>query len=98
MVGYQRNKATVQCVKNGSTAQAFLAESSVVTRFGHRKQAQFLRGILEENGGHHIGTEHMAEGAWWIIGVADLSSGSLTRSLKGREIPGGQLLCALGPG
>lgn len=85
-------------MKNSATAQAFLAESSVVPRFGHGKQAQLLRGILEENGGHYIGTEHMAEGAWWITGLADVSSGSLTRSLKGREIPGGQLLCALGPG
>ncbi|XP_060030207.1 tyrosine-protein kinase CSK isoform X2 [Erinaceus europaeus] len=60
---YHGNKVAVKCIKNDATAQAFLAEASVMTQLRHRNLVQLLGVILEEKSGLFIVTEFMAKGS-----------------------------------
>ncbi|KAK2509971.1 hypothetical protein MC885_004342, partial [Smutsia gigantea] len=60
---YRGNKVAVKCIKNDATAQAFLAEASVMTQLRHSNLVQLLGVILEEKGGLYIVTEYMAKGS-----------------------------------
>lgn len=58
---YRGNKVAVKCIKNDATAQAFLAEASVMTQLRHSNLVQLLGVIVEEKGGLYIVTEYMAK-------------------------------------
>uniref|UniRef100_A0A8C4TID2 Tyrosine-protein kinase n=1 Tax=Erpetoichthys calabaricus TaxID=27687 RepID=A0A8C4TID2_ERPCA len=60
---YRGNKVAVKCIKNDATAQAFLAEASVMTQLRHNNLVQLLGVIVEEKGGLFIVTEYMAKGS-----------------------------------
>uniref|UniRef100_A0A670ZC57 Tyrosine-protein kinase n=1 Tax=Pseudonaja textilis TaxID=8673 RepID=A0A670ZC57_PSETE len=60
---YHGNKVAVKCIKNDATAQAFLAEASVMTQLRHSNLVQMLGVIVEEKGGLYIVTEFMAKGS-----------------------------------
>lgn len=60
---YRGNKVAVKCIKNDATAQAFLAEASVMTQLRHSNLVQLLGVIVEEKGGLYIVTEYMAKGS-----------------------------------
>uniref|UniRef100_A0A8C7XEJ1 Tyrosine-protein kinase n=1 Tax=Oryzias sinensis TaxID=183150 RepID=A0A8C7XEJ1_9TELE len=63
MVGdYRGTKVAVKCIKNDATAQAFIAEASVMTQMRHNNLVQLLGVIVEENGSLYIVTEYMAKG------------------------------------
>ncbi|XP_034443468.1 tyrosine-protein kinase CSK-like isoform X1 [Hippoglossus hippoglossus] len=63
MVGdYRGAKVAVKCIKNDATAQAFIAEASVMTQLRHDNLVQLLGVIVEENGSLFIVTEYMAKG------------------------------------
>ncbi|XP_015248987.1 PREDICTED: tyrosine-protein kinase CSK [Cyprinodon variegatus] len=63
MVGdYRGTKVAVKCIKNDATAQAFIAEASVMTQLRHNNLVQLLGVIVEENGSLFIVTEYMAKG------------------------------------
>uniref|UniRef100_A0A672F5U5 Tyrosine-protein kinase n=1 Tax=Salarias fasciatus TaxID=181472 RepID=A0A672F5U5_SALFA len=63
MVGdYRGTKVAVKCIKNDATAQAFIAEASVMTQLRHDNLVQLLGVIVEENGSLYIVTEFMAKG------------------------------------
>uniref|UniRef100_A0A669BYF2 Tyrosine-protein kinase n=1 Tax=Oreochromis niloticus TaxID=8128 RepID=A0A669BYF2_ORENI len=63
MVGdYRGTKVAVKCIKNDATAQAFIAEASVMTQLRHDNLVQLLGVIVEENGSLFIVTEYMAKG------------------------------------
>eukprot|EP00075_Anas_platyrhynchos_P032705 XP_027321958.1 tyrosine-protein kinase CSK [Anas platyrhynchos] len=59
---YRGNKVAVKCIKNDATAQAFLAEASVMTQLRHSNLVQLLGVIVEEKSGLYIVTEYMAKG------------------------------------
>ncbi|TNN37452.1 Tyrosine-protein kinase CSK [Liparis tanakae] len=62
MVGdYRGNKVAVKCIKNDATAQAFIAEASVMTQLRHNNLVQLLGVIVEERGSLYIVTEYMAK-------------------------------------
>ncbi|PWA22422.1 hypothetical protein CCH79_00016969, partial [Gambusia affinis] len=62
MVGdYRGTKVAVKCIKNDATAQAFIAEASVMTQLRHNNLVQLLGVIVEENGSLFIVTEYMAK-------------------------------------
>uniref|UniRef100_A0A8C2W9X7 Tyrosine-protein kinase n=1 Tax=Cyclopterus lumpus TaxID=8103 RepID=A0A8C2W9X7_CYCLU len=64
MVGdYRGNKVAVKCIKNDATAQAFIAEASVMTQLRHNNLVQLLGVIVEERGSLYIVTEYMAKGS-----------------------------------
>lgn len=58
---YRGNKVAVKCIKNDATAQAFLAEASVMTQLRHSNLVQLLGVIVEEKGGLYIVTEYMGK-------------------------------------
>ncbi|KAH0619883.1 hypothetical protein JD844_014269 [Phrynosoma platyrhinos] len=60
---YHGNKVAVKCIKHDATAQAFLAEASVMTQLRHSNLVQMLGVIVEEKGGLYIVTEYMAKGS-----------------------------------
>uniref|UniRef100_A0AAQ4QRG0 Tyrosine-protein kinase n=1 Tax=Gasterosteus aculeatus aculeatus TaxID=481459 RepID=A0AAQ4QRG0_GASAC len=63
MVGdYRGTKVAVKCIKHDATAQAFIAEASVMTQLRHDNLVQLLGVIVEENGSLYIVTEYMAKG------------------------------------
>ncbi|TNN81984.1 Tyrosine-protein kinase CSK [Liparis tanakae] len=63
MVGdYRGTKVAVKCIKHDATAQAFIAEASVMTQLRHDNLVQLLGVIVEENGSLFIVTEYMAKG------------------------------------
>ncbi|KAG7242595.1 hypothetical protein INR49_020308 [Caranx melampygus] len=62
MVGdYRGTKVAVKCIKNDATAQAFIAEASVMTQLRHNNLVQLLGVIVEERGSLYIVTEYMAK-------------------------------------
>ncbi|KAK2919747.1 tyrosine-protein kinase CSK isoform X1 [Channa argus] len=64
MVGdYRGTKVAVKCIKNDATAQAFIAEASVMTQLRHNNLVQLLGVIVEERGSLYIVTEYMAKGS-----------------------------------
>uniref|UniRef100_A0A667WMP0 Tyrosine-protein kinase n=1 Tax=Myripristis murdjan TaxID=586833 RepID=A0A667WMP0_9TELE len=64
MVGdYRGTKVAVKCIKHDATAQAFVAEASVMTQLRHNNLVQMLGVILEETGSLFIVTEYMAKGS-----------------------------------
>ncbi|XP_067090146.1 tyrosine-protein kinase CSK-like [Osmerus mordax] len=64
MVGdYRGTKVAVKCIKHDATAQAFIAEASVMTQLRHNNLVQLLGVILEEKGSLFIVTEYMAKGS-----------------------------------
>ncbi|XP_067275309.1 tyrosine-protein kinase CSK-like isoform X2 [Pseudorasbora parva] len=64
MVGnYRGSKVAVKCIKHDATAQAFLAEASVMTQLRHTNLVQLLGVIVEERGSLFIVTEYMAKGS-----------------------------------
>uniref|UniRef100_A0A7N6BFD8 Tyrosine-protein kinase n=1 Tax=Anabas testudineus TaxID=64144 RepID=A0A7N6BFD8_ANATE len=64
MVGdYRGTKVAVKCIKNDATAQAFVAEASVMTQLRHNNLVQLLGVIVEERGSLYIVTEYMAKGS-----------------------------------
>uniref|UniRef100_A0A3B3RMV1 Tyrosine-protein kinase n=1 Tax=Paramormyrops kingsleyae TaxID=1676925 RepID=A0A3B3RMV1_9TELE len=63
MVGdYRGTKVAVKCIKSDATAQAFIAEASVMTQLRHNNLVQLLGVIIEEIG-LFIVTEYMAKGS-----------------------------------
>uniref|UniRef100_A0A7N8X3W4 Tyrosine-protein kinase n=1 Tax=Mastacembelus armatus TaxID=205130 RepID=A0A7N8X3W4_9TELE len=58
---YRGTKVAVKCIKNDATAQAFIAEASVMTQLRHNNLVQLLGVIVEENGSLYIVTEYMAK-------------------------------------
>ncbi|KAI4899720.1 hypothetical protein NFI96_013629 [Prochilodus magdalenae] len=64
MVGeYRGTKVAVKCIKHDATAQAFVAEASVMTQMRHNNLVQLLGVIVEEKGSLFIVTEYMAKGS-----------------------------------
>ncbi|KAI5617592.1 tyrosine-protein kinase CSK [Silurus asotus] len=64
MVGdYRGNKVAVKCIKHDATAQAFIAEASVMTQMRHNNLVQLLGVIVEEKGSLFIVTEYMSKGS-----------------------------------
>uniref|UniRef100_A0A8B9RI11 Tyrosine-protein kinase n=1 Tax=Astyanax mexicanus TaxID=7994 RepID=A0A8B9RI11_ASTMX len=64
MVGdYRGTKVAVKCIKHDATAQAFVAEASVMTQMRHNNLVQLLGVIVEEKGSLYIVTEYMAKGS-----------------------------------
>ncbi|PWA29011.1 hypothetical protein CCH79_00006192, partial [Gambusia affinis] len=64
MVGdYRGTKVAVKCIKNDATAQAFIAEASVMTQLRHNNLVQLLGVIVEERSSLYIVTEYMAKGS-----------------------------------
>uniref|UniRef100_UPI003AABC2F5 tyrosine-protein kinase CSK-like isoform X2 n=1 Tax=Centroberyx gerrardi TaxID=166262 RepID=UPI003AABC2F5 len=64
MVGdYRGTKVAVKCIKHDATAQAFIAEASVMTQLRHNNLVQLLGVILEEKGSLFIVAEYMAKGS-----------------------------------
>ncbi|XP_071369983.1 tyrosine-protein kinase CSK isoform X2 [Centroberyx affinis] len=64
MVGdYRGTKVAVKCIKHDATAQAFIAEASVMTQLRHNNLVQLLGVILEEKGSLYIVAEYMAKGS-----------------------------------
>ncbi|KAM3842506.1 tyrosine-protein kinase CSK-like [Diretmus argenteus] len=64
MVGdYRGTKVAVKCIKHDATAQAFIAEASVMTQLRHDNLVQLLGVILEETGSLFIVTEYMSKGS-----------------------------------
>ncbi|KAK3564647.1 hypothetical protein QTP86_024241 [Hemibagrus guttatus] len=64
MVGdYRGTKVAVKCIKHDATAQAFIAEASVMTQMRHNNLVQLLGVIVEEKGSLFIVTEYMAKGS-----------------------------------
>uniref|UniRef100_A0A671SQD0 Tyrosine-protein kinase n=1 Tax=Sinocyclocheilus anshuiensis TaxID=1608454 RepID=A0A671SQD0_9TELE len=62
MVGdYRGKKVAVKCIKHDATAQAFVAEASVMTQLRHTNLVQLLGVIVEEKGSLFIVTEYMAK-------------------------------------
>uniref|UniRef100_A0A674MW81 Tyrosine-protein kinase n=1 Tax=Takifugu rubripes TaxID=31033 RepID=A0A674MW81_TAKRU len=59
---YRGTKVAVKCIKNDATAQAFIAEASVMTKLRHDNLVQLLGVIVEENSSLYIVTEYMAKG------------------------------------
>ncbi|KAG7268913.1 hypothetical protein CRUP_021808 [Coryphaenoides rupestris] len=63
MVGdYRGTKVAVKCIKHDATAQAFVAEASVMTQLRHNNLVQLLGVILEEKGSLFIVTEIHGQG------------------------------------
>ncbi|KTF88783.1 hypothetical protein cypCar_00041402 [Cyprinus carpio] len=64
MVGdYRGEKVAVKCIKHDATAQAFVAEASVMTQLRHTNLVQLLGVIVEEKGSLFIVTEYMSKGS-----------------------------------
>ncbi|XP_077453322.1 tyrosine-protein kinase CSK-like isoform X1 [Stigmatopora argus] len=59
---YQGNEVAVKCLKNNTTAQAFIAEASVMMKLRHENLVQLLGVIAEEDGTLYIITEYMRNG------------------------------------
>ncbi|XP_057693775.1 tyrosine-protein kinase CSK-like [Corythoichthys intestinalis] len=59
---YQGNEVAVKCLKNSTTAQAFIAEASVMMKLRHEHLVQLLGVIAEEDGTLYIITEYMRNG------------------------------------
>lgn len=62
MGDYRGTKVAVKCIKNDATAQAFIAEASVMTQLRHENLVQLLGVIVENDGSLFIVTEFMAKG------------------------------------
>uniref|UniRef100_A0A8C6UJT4 Tyrosine-protein kinase n=1 Tax=Neogobius melanostomus TaxID=47308 RepID=A0A8C6UJT4_9GOBI len=62
MGDYRGTKVAVKCIKNDATAQAFIAEASVMTQLRHDNLVQLLGVIVEKDGSLFIVTEFMAKG------------------------------------
>ncbi|GAA6101307.1 tyrosine-protein kinase CSK [Tachysurus ichikawai] len=60
---YRGTKVAVKCIKHDATAQAFIAEASVMTQLRHNNLVQLLGVIVEEKGSLFIVTEYMAKGS-----------------------------------
>uniref|UniRef100_A0A672S8P6 Tyrosine-protein kinase n=1 Tax=Sinocyclocheilus grahami TaxID=75366 RepID=A0A672S8P6_SINGR len=60
---YYYRFVAVKCIKHDATAQAFLAEASVMTQLRHTNLVQLLGVIVEERGSLFIVTEYMAKGS-----------------------------------
>ncbi|XDV28429.1 hypothetical protein PO909_031746, partial [Leuciscus waleckii] len=60
---YRGSKVAVKCIKHDATAQAFLAEASVMTQLRHTNLVQLLGVIVEERGSLFIVTEFMTKGS-----------------------------------
>uniref|UniRef100_A0A4W3IB46 Tyrosine-protein kinase n=1 Tax=Callorhinchus milii TaxID=7868 RepID=A0A4W3IB46_CALMI len=78
---HRGNKVAVKCIKHDATAQAFVAEASVMTQLRHNNLVQLLGVIVEETGSLYIVTEYMAKGSL----VDYLRS-------RGRSVLGGECL------
>ncbi|XP_023675458.1 tyrosine-protein kinase CSK [Paramormyrops kingsleyae] len=64
MVGdYRGTKVAVKCINNDATAQAFIAEASVMTQLRHNNLVQLLGVIVEGTGTLFIVTEYMSKGS-----------------------------------
>ncbi|NXO70016.1 CSK kinase, partial [Phainopepla nitens] len=63
IIGKGEFGVAVKCIKNDATAQAFLAEASVMTQLRHSNLVQLLGVIVEEKSGLYIVTEYMAKGS-----------------------------------
>uniref|UniRef100_A0A673GMG0 Tyrosine-protein kinase n=1 Tax=Sinocyclocheilus rhinocerous TaxID=307959 RepID=A0A673GMG0_9TELE len=84
MVGdYRGTKVAVKCIKHDATAQAFLAEASVMTQLRHTNLVQLLGVIVEERGSLFIVTEYMAK----------VSAVSLNFAVKMCLCPCGSYVC-----
>uniref|UniRef100_A0A671MZ59 Tyrosine-protein kinase n=1 Tax=Sinocyclocheilus anshuiensis TaxID=1608454 RepID=A0A671MZ59_9TELE len=71
MVGdYRGTKVAVKCIKHDATAQAFLAEASVMTQLRHTNLVQLLGVIVEEQGSLCIVTEYMTKVGGVSLNVA----------------------------
>uniref|UniRef100_A0A671N3A2 Tyrosine-protein kinase n=1 Tax=Sinocyclocheilus anshuiensis TaxID=1608454 RepID=A0A671N3A2_9TELE len=78
MVGdYRGTKVAVKCIKHDATAQAFLAEASVMTQLRHTNLVQLLGVIVEEQGSLCIVTEYMTKVGGVSLNVACLLKFSL---------------------
>lgn len=60
---YRGTRVAVKCILHDATAQAFLAEASVMTQLRHTNLVQLLGVIVEERGSLFIVTEFMAKGS-----------------------------------
>ncbi|XP_043933126.1 tyrosine-protein kinase CSK [Protopterus annectens] len=60
---YRGNKVAVKCIKHDATAQAFVAEASVMTQLRHKNLVQLLGVIVEDKSGLYIVTEYMGKGS-----------------------------------
>ncbi|XP_041966330.1 tyrosine-protein kinase CSK-like [Alosa sapidissima] len=60
---YRGSRVAVKCIKHDATAQAFVAEASIMTQMRHPNLVQLLGVIVEENGSLFIVTEFMAKGS-----------------------------------
>ncbi|KAL7870244.1 hypothetical protein SRHO_G00077410 [Serrasalmus rhombeus] len=60
---YRGTKVAVKCIKHDATAQAFIAEASVMTQLRHNNLVQLLGVIVEDRGSLFIVTEFMAKGS-----------------------------------
>ncbi|KAJ3596472.1 hypothetical protein NHX12_002879 [Muraenolepis orangiensis] len=59
---YRGSKVAVKCIKHDATAQAFVAEASVMTQLRHNNLVQLL-GVILEKGSLFIVTEFMTKGS-----------------------------------
>ncbi|XP_038872925.1 tyrosine-protein kinase CSK-like [Salvelinus namaycush] len=60
---YRGTKVAVKCIKHDATAQAFIAEASVMTQLRHNNLVQLIGVIVEETGSLFIVSEYMAKGS-----------------------------------
>ncbi|CAB1322646.1 unnamed protein product [Coregonus sp. 'balchen'] len=58
---YRGTKVAVKCIKHDATAQAFIAEASVMTQLRHTNLVQLIGVIVEEKGSLFIVSEYMAK-------------------------------------
>ncbi|XP_019712761.1 tyrosine-protein kinase CSK-like isoform X3 [Hippocampus comes] len=59
---YKKTQVAVKCLKNNTTAQAFIAEASVMMKLSHNNLVKLLGVISEANGNLLIITEYMRKG------------------------------------
>ncbi|XP_061139735.1 tyrosine-protein kinase CSK-like isoform X1 [Syngnathus typhle] len=59
---YEKKQVAVKSLKNNPTAQAFIAEASVMMKLSHKNLVKLLGVITEEDGGLLIITEYMRKG------------------------------------
>ncbi|XP_077372269.1 tyrosine-protein kinase CSK-like [Festucalex cinctus] len=59
---YKKSQVAVKCLKNNTTAQAFIAEASVMMKLSHNNLVKLLGVISEADGSLLIITEYMRQG------------------------------------
>ncbi|XP_054633395.1 tyrosine-protein kinase CSK-like [Dunckerocampus dactyliophorus] len=62
LADYKGNKVAVKCIKNDATAQAFIAEASVMMKLCHNNLVKLHGVITEDDGSLFIITEYMTKG------------------------------------